>query len=565
MNLFPSHRRVVLALLVTCMLSGLSVGQLGLIKKKDKDTVRTTDTPTELSDADKKKMAEIADRPEVKEEIRSAWDAKRQADLEYAYNVNYSIHFTDMALGPQLADFREKYGQLYNNPILQQYLNNIGQKIVPKDSPNTYSFKLLLDPMPRAESFSTGSIYVSTGLVAMLDNEAQLAYILGHEIAHVEKNHFYNEIRNEILEEELYKSKEADVEKKKAILGAVTAVAGAGIGAGIGGRAGAFTGAGIFAGGLVAGQLLFRNKMTVTEWSTVYENEADDAGFKYMLDQNYDVREVPRLYVRLDNTVTRDSRVGLGFIGRLSRVKERGAHAQELLSGSFKETLDQKLKAGGLTGSSPEFSLIMSALKRDNGIIALDYDLYDVARDNLEEAVNLRSNDARAQLYLGKVISLTARTPADRQQATADFLKSIQYDEGRGAYPDPHLEHAISLIAEKNSANTDEIRKELQTYVALYQREHMGQLPVNMPILYDYFTLAGDTSWYVPPAAVVSTKNVEALRVNESSSTGAASARQVVQAATGGSSSGSSGEDGASIKQTAAHPKKTATSTTTPH
>jgi len=274
--------------------------------------------------------------------------------------------------------------------------------------------------------------------------------------------------------------------------------------------------------------------MTVTEWSTVYENEADDAGFKYMLDENYDVREVPRLYARLDNSVTRDSRVGLGFIGRLSRVKERGAHAQELITGQFKETLDSKLKAGGLTGSSPEFSLIMAALKRDNGIIALDYDLFDVARDNLEEAVNLRSNDARAQFYLGRVISLTARTPSDRQQANADFLKSIQYDEGRGAYPDPHLEHALSLIAEKNQANSEEIRKELQTYVALYQREHAGQLPNNMPILYDYFTLAGDTTWYVPPAAVVSTKNVEALRVSQAQNAGAASSKEVVQNATAG-------------------------------
>jgi len=290
----------------------------------------------------------------------------------------------------------------------------------------------------------------------------------------------------------------------------------------------------------------------------VYENEADDAGFKYMLDQNYDVREVPRLYVRLNNTVTRDSRVGLGFIGRLSRVKERSAHAQELLSGSFKATVDAKLKASGLTGSSPEFSLIMAALKRDNGIIALDYDLYDVARDNLEEAVNLRSNDARAQYYLGKVISITARTPADRQQATAAFLKSIQYDEGRGAYPDPHLEHALSLIADKNSANSDEIRKELQTYVALYQREHSGQLPNNMPILYDYFTLAGDATWYVPPATVISTKNVEALRVSQTQNTGAASAKQVTQSAVGGDDSGS-------VKTVAAHPAKKPAPPTTPH
>ena len=200
MNPFPSRRNVLFVLVTAFLLSSLSVGQLGLGKKKDKEaTVRTSDTPAELSENDKKKMAEIADRPEVKEEILVAWEAKRQADLEYAFNVNYSVHFSE-AFGPQLAEFREKFGQLYDNPILQEYLNNIGQHLVPADSPNTYSFKLLLDPVPKAESFSTGSVYVSTGLVAMLDNEAQLSYILGHEIAHVEKNHFYNQIRNEILE-----------------------------------------------------------------------------------------------------------------------------------------------------------------------------------------------------------------------------------------------------------------------------------------------------------------------------------------------------------------------------
>ncbi len=530
-------RRCVVALLLVlgCSLAGFA--QLGLPHKKS-DQPKVSDQPGELTDADKAKMAEIADRPEVKQAIEDAWQAKRRADLDYAYNVNSSAHFGDIS-GPLYAEFRDKYGQLYNNPILQEYLNNIGQRLVPKDSPNVYSFKLLLDPIPRAEAFSTGSVYISTGLVAMLDNEAQLAYVLGHEIAHVEKNHFYNEIRNSILEDELYNEKEKDAAKKRAIFSAVASAAGAGIGAGIGGGRGALIGGLIGAGGgFVASNFLFRNKMTVTEWSVVYENEADDAGFDYMLEQNYDVREVPRLYATLRNSVTKDSRVGLGFIGRLNRVQERSAHAQSLIAGAKKATLDAKLKSPGLKGSSAEFSLIMAALKRDNGIIALDYDLYDEAKDNLTEAVNIRSNDARAQLYLGKVTLMTARTPEDHQAAEASFRKALQYDEGRGAYPDPHLEHALSLIAENNSANTDEIKRELQIYVALYQREHAGQLPNNMPILYDYFTLAGDSTWYVPPAAVVSTQYVNALKVNTTGDTSAFTPKQVADSATHGGSAG---------------------------
>jgi hypothetical protein len=129
------------------------------------------------------------------------------------------------------------------------------------------------------------------------------------------------------------------------------------------------------------------------------------------------------------------------------------------------------------------------------------------------------------------VISITARTAEDRQEGMNQFLKAIQYDEGRGAYPDPHLERAIDMIAQSNPAQQDDIRKELQMYVALYQRENKGTLPTNMPIIYDYMQLAGDNSWYVAPTSVVSTKYVEALRVSSGGSTGPASVKDVILSA----------------------------------
>jgi hypothetical protein len=158
-------------------------------------------TATEFNDKDKKKMGEIAQRPEVIHRIQETWDARRRADMEFAFNVNQSTRLGELSLA-ELATFRQNFGELYNNPILLRYVNSLGQKIVPQGSPNLYSFRLLLDPVPRAEALTTGTIYISTGLVSMLDSEAQLAYVLGHEIAHVEKRHTYNTIRNEILEEE---------------------------------------------------------------------------------------------------------------------------------------------------------------------------------------------------------------------------------------------------------------------------------------------------------------------------------------------------------------------------
>lgn len=523
-----SHRKLqsFLIVLVFMLFTRVAVSaQLGgLVKHKEKEVKPvsiTSDQAPDLSDSDKKKLAEIEQRPEVKDLIDVAWENQRIQDLEYAYRINTSLR--------RSLTFDPSDTQLYDNPILQRYLNNIGQRLVPKDSPNVYSFKLLLDPVPRAEALSTGTVYVSTGLVALLDNEAQLSYVLAHEIAHVEKNHAYAIVKNRILEDELNREREADAAKKRAIFSAVATGIGAGIGAATGGGRGAFAGAGIgLLGGVVSSALIFRAKTTATEWPAIYENEADESGFRYMLDQNYDAREIPKLYARLDGMTTKDARVGLGFIGKPVRVKARRAHIQSLLSGSYKAELDSKLKAKGLTGSSAEFPLLMSALKRDNGIIALDYDLFAMSRDNLEEAVNLRSNDASAQFYLGRVISITSRTPADRQEAETHFEKAIAYDEGRGAYPDPHLERAIHLIADNNPSNQDDIRKELQSYVALYQREHAGALPRNMTILYDYFTLAGDTTWYVPPASVVSTKNVESLSVSNGGGS-VLSAKDVVQ------------------------------------
>ena len=487
-------------------------------------------TKTEYSEKDKKKMAEIAQRPEVVQKINDQWAAVQRRDMQYAYTVNSASRSADFVTSS--LEFREKYGQLYDNPILVRYVNSLGQRLVPDNSPNLYSIRLLLDPIPRAEALSTGTIYISTGLVSLLDNEAQLSYIIGHEVAHIEKQHQYNSIRNSILEEEFDKEKEADQQRKRTLFGAMVTAAGAGIGGAAGGMNGAMIGAlsGVAAGSIVS-HFAFRNRFEPTEWTKEFEDEADEAGLKYMLDRNYDAREVPRMYARLQNLVGRDPRVGLGFMGKPDRVKERTAKITGLLTSTYKADMDAKLKNANLVGSSPEFSLLMASLKRDNGVVALEYDLYAMAKENLQDAVKLRSNDSRVYYYLGQVMALTGRTPDDKQQAITYFTKAIQYDNDRGAYPEPHLENALYMISQGDPAAQEQVKKELKTYVALYQREHSGALPKNMHIIYDYFQLAGDNSWYVPPAMVVSTKNVDAIYVTPVDTAPALTASEVVNRA----------------------------------
>jgi hypothetical protein len=83
---------------------------------------------------------------------------------------------------------------LYDNPLAQDYVNRVGQSLVPRDSKRLYAFKVIQNPVPESRALSSGTVYISTGYLSIIDNEAQLAYILSHEIAHIEKNHWFDDI-----------------------------------------------------------------------------------------------------------------------------------------------------------------------------------------------------------------------------------------------------------------------------------------------------------------------------------------------------------------------------------
>src|SRR5271156_1712293 len=72
-------------------------------------------TATEYTDKDKQKLAAIAQRPDVQKRIADAWDARRREDMEYAYNINQSSALGEIS-PTALAEFRQKFGVLYNNP-----------------------------------------------------------------------------------------------------------------------------------------------------------------------------------------------------------------------------------------------------------------------------------------------------------------------------------------------------------------------------------------------------------------------------------------------------------------
>ena len=78
-----------------------------------------------------------------------------------------------------------------NDPGLQEIVNRVAETVLPVVGDTFINFRVYLirDPSPAAFSLADGQIYVHTGLLARLENEAQLAAVLAHEAHHVAAHH----------------------------------------------------------------------------------------------------------------------------------------------------------------------------------------------------------------------------------------------------------------------------------------------------------------------------------------------------------------------------------------
>ena len=97
----------------------------------------------------------------------------------------------EMAIGQQQdAEIRREMG-VYSDVELQRYVNDIGQSLARvSHRPNLpWTFTIVDSPAINAFALPGGYVYVTRGILAYLDDESELAGVLGHEIAHVTARH----------------------------------------------------------------------------------------------------------------------------------------------------------------------------------------------------------------------------------------------------------------------------------------------------------------------------------------------------------------------------------------
>src|SRR3989337_2541287 len=87
--------------------------------------------------------------------------------------------------------------QFVKDPEVVKLVNSVGRRIVKTigANPDSYHFFVVRENQPNAFAITGGYIFIFDGLLLQLRDEEELAGVLAHEIAHVERNHFFKDAK----------------------------------------------------------------------------------------------------------------------------------------------------------------------------------------------------------------------------------------------------------------------------------------------------------------------------------------------------------------------------------
>jgi len=113
----------------------------------------------------------------------------------------YSLE-REIALGKGAAQEVEKSAKMINDPVVTEYVNRVGQNLVRNsDAKVPFTIKVIDSDEINAFALPGGFFYVNSGLILRADEEAELAGVMAHEIAHVAARHgTKNATKGEIMQ-----------------------------------------------------------------------------------------------------------------------------------------------------------------------------------------------------------------------------------------------------------------------------------------------------------------------------------------------------------------------------
>jgi predicted Zn-dependent protease len=262
-------------------------------------------------------------------------------------------------------------GRLLADPALDAYLLDVARRLEPPQVLEAirFRFHVVRDTHPGAFALPTGAVYVYTGMLARMESEAELATLLGHEMAHVVQRHALRQARQRQ-----------------------------------GWMPDAF--------GLI-------RLASVTGYSRELEAEADREGVLRMKAAGYDTADAPRFFQRLHEWATaEDLKAPPTYYSTHPRIEERIESSRELAR-----------SLGGSGGRRDEevYARKTAGVLLVNARVELAAGRYAAARDQAQRYVHLAPSDAAGHLALAE----TARREAKgewMEAALSGYRKAIELD-----------------------------------------------------------------------------------------------------------------------------------------
>ena len=202
------HYRFSRSFVALGLISSLWAGSIGAVAAplRRQDTQKPATTKQDSAAKDKKdkkggdeaKGEQVASAQPVSTGANRPLSEKEDPRLIGKRNINKGILIPKLAggldkevsLGRQLAAEVERQAKFIDDPVITEYINRVGQNVVlHSDSKIPFTIKVIDSDEVNAFALPGGYFFVNKGLILAADNEAEVAGVMAHEIAHVAARH----------------------------------------------------------------------------------------------------------------------------------------------------------------------------------------------------------------------------------------------------------------------------------------------------------------------------------------------------------------------------------------
>ncbi|MET0646473.1 MAG: M48 family metallopeptidase [Pyrinomonadaceae bacterium] len=199
------HYRFSRSLVALGLISSLWAGSIGVVAAplRRQDAQRPAAAKQDSAARDKKKADDARDEQVASAQPASSSTGKPLSEKEDPRligkrNINKGILIPkiaggtdkEVALGRQLSAEVDRQAKFIDDPVITEYINRVGQNVVlHSDARIPFTIKVIDSDEVNAFALPGGFFYVNKGLILAADNEAEVAGVMAHEIAHVTARH----------------------------------------------------------------------------------------------------------------------------------------------------------------------------------------------------------------------------------------------------------------------------------------------------------------------------------------------------------------------------------------